>query len=374
MKSTAAVGAVGLLVSLAGADPVISNLTSPTLVGTNIGVKAAGFRMPAGASFRLDGVTISVLAFPLGTSHPTFAVFEGVSAPTTLVVNLKVPAAVATAQMTLIPDHPVELREGRTYWIVGNFGTNADLNWAQNPDVFPTGLATHVAYLFGGAPSGVENSYRIEGTWSGTCISFDTLPGTDGYLGTSDDTPIAAPPFFVDQNAQVTSDFGTQGVLFLPNPGVNDRNEILNNDTFFIGTLSSEPNLITTFGLLNGNIDAEFVRPVYRVEADIGLGLGTDILEIYDASGGLINAASARTGHVTLTSSRPIARMRLRPATPDGTTGMDDLCLGFLPPDSCQADLSGSADANDPSYGVPDGIIDSSDFFYYLDRFVEPCP
>ncbi len=37
---------------------------------------------------------------------------------------------------------------------------------------------------------------------------------------------------------------------------------------------------------------------------------------------------------------------------------------------SCPADLSGSSDPNDPAYGVPDGGVDSSDFFYYLDQFV----
>lgn len=36
----------------------------------------------------------------------------------------------------------------------------------------------------------------------------------------------------------------------------------------------------------------------------------------------------------------------------------------------CAADLSGSSDPNDPAYGVPDGVADISDFFYYLDRFV----
>ncbi|MBX3363773.1 MAG: hypothetical protein KF866_03315 [Phycisphaeraceae bacterium] len=36
----------------------------------------------------------------------------------------------------------------------------------------------------------------------------------------------------------------------------------------------------------------------------------------------------------------------------------------------CQADLSGSSDPNDPAYGVPDGVVDAADFFYYLDQFV----
>ncbi|MCW5754912.1 MAG: PQQ-dependent sugar dehydrogenase [Phycisphaeraceae bacterium] len=38
------------------------------------------------------------------------------------------------------------------------------------------------------------------------------------------------------------------------------------------------------------------------------------------------------------------------------------------------ADLSGSSDPNDPAYGVPDGQIDASDFFYFLDIFTAGCP
>ena len=39
----------------------------------------------------------------------------------------------------------------------------------------------------------------------------------------------------------------------------------------------------------------------------------------------------------------------------------------------CPADLSGSSDPNDPAYGVPDGTVDSADFFFYLDLFVAGC-
>lgn len=35
----------------------------------------------------------------------------------------------------------------------------------------------------------------------------------------------------------------------------------------------------------------------------------------------------------------------------------------------CAADLTTSSDPNDPSYGVPDGMVDAADFFYYLDLF-----
>ena len=38
-------------------------------------------------------------------------------------------------------------------------------------------------------------------------------------------------------------------------------------------------------------------------------------------------------------------------------------------PTSCEADLSGSVDPNSPDFGVPDGIVDGVDFFYYLGLF-----
>ncbi len=41
--------------------------------------------------------------------------------------------------------------------------------------------------------------------------------------------------------------------------------------------------------------------------------------------------------------------------------------------DAAEADLTGSPDPNDPAYGVPDGVIDAADFFYFLDLFVQGC-
>lgn len=42
---------------------------------------------------------------------------------------------------------------------------------------------------------------------------------------------------------------------------------------------------------------------------------------------------------------------------------------GSLGADACRADLSGASDPNDPAYGVPDGVLDAADFFYFLDQF-----
>ncbi len=60
-------------------------------------------------------------------------------------------------------------------------------------------------------------------------------------------------------------------------------------------------------------------------------------------------------------------------------TGEEYQCLFYVgnitpgPDNTCPADLTGSSDPNDPTYGQPDGDSDADDFFYYLDLFVGPC-
>ncbi|MBX3365640.1 MAG: hypothetical protein KF866_12860 [Phycisphaeraceae bacterium] len=62
---------------------------------------------------------------------------------------------------------------------------------------------------------------------------------------------------------------------------------------------------------------------------------------------------------------------------PDGQVDASDFFYfldQFVAGNLAVADLSGSSDPNDPAYGVPDGQIDASDFFYFLDIFVAGCP
>ncbi|MBX3363731.1 MAG: hypothetical protein KF866_03100 [Phycisphaeraceae bacterium] len=62
---------------------------------------------------------------------------------------------------------------------------------------------------------------------------------------------------------------------------------------------------------------------------------------------------------------------------PDGQVDSADFFYyldQFVAGNLAVADLSGSTDPNDPMYGVPDGQLDASDFFYYLDLFVNGCP
>lgn len=61
---------------------------------------------------------------------------------------------------------------------------------------------------------------------------------------------------------------------------------------------------------------------------------------------------------------------------PDGIVDANDFFYylnRFAAGDLSVADLTGSLDPNNPGFGVPDGVIDGNDFFFYLDLFVGPC-
>lgn len=60
----------------------------------------------------------------------------------------------------------------------------------------------------------------------------------------------------------------------------------------------------------------------------------------------------------------------------DGGTATGDWSQGTVTfyEERCPADLTGTADPNDPGYGVPDGVVDVQDFFYYIDLFAAGDP
>ncbi len=62
---------------------------------------------------------------------------------------------------------------------------------------------------------------------------------------------------------------------------------------------------------------------------------------------------------------------------PNGMVDADDFFFfldQFVAGNADVADLTGSSNPNDPNYGVPDGVIDADDFFFFLDLFVLGCP
>lgn len=61
---------------------------------------------------------------------------------------------------------------------------------------------------------------------------------------------------------------------------------------------------------------------------------------------------------------------------PDGVIDAADFFFfldQFASGNAAVADVTGSADPNDSAYGVPDGVIDAADFFYFLDAFSVGC-
>jgi hypothetical protein len=152
-----------------------------------------------------------------------------------------------------------------------------------------------------------------------TLINFDVYPGPDGQLGTPDDIPIVAPTTFAAQPLQLTNEFATVGVRFAE-PVVNDRNEILDNNTFTNPPGSTEPNLFAASGLLV--IDLTFTVNVTSVSALIGISGGSDRMTIYDATNNVLGSAVGDDVVVTLASAMPIVRVTIVAET--GTTAAID--------------------------------------------------
>lgn len=142
-------------------------------------------------------------------------------------------------------------------------------------------------------------------------IEFEHFPGPDGLLGTPDDIPITAPTLFATQTSQLTTEFSTLGILFTPNPSVNDKNEILDSATFTTPPAHTRPNLLASSGALT--ISGEFTVPVFRVSALIGISGGSDILEIFDGTGASLGSIVGDDVTVTLSSTTPIHRFEVRP-------------------------------------------------------------
>ena len=62
---------------------------------------------------------------------------------------------------------------------------------------------------------------------------------------------------------------------------------------------------------------------------------------------------------------------------PDGVLDANDFFYylnRFAAGDLAAADLTGSINPNDPGFGVPDGVLDANDFFFYLGLFAAGCP
>ena len=167
----------------------------------------------------------------------------------------------------------------------------------------------------------------VSASASAVVITFDHFPGPDGKLGTLDDVPIIAPFDFVSQNVQLTNQFQSVGVRFLPSTTVQDKNEILANDTFTMPPGTTEPNLLASSGALT--IDGEVTTPVSSV--GVLVTAGPDQLEIFSAGGTSLGSISGSNTFLSLGSATPVARFRVTAVAGSITPGIDNLTFVFVP-------------------------------------------
>ena len=157
-------------------------------------------------------------------------------------------------------------------------------------------------------------------------ITFDFWPGPDGELGTPDDIPITAPDLFSQQAEQLTDQFATVGILFTPDPSIDDKNEILNGRTFTTPPGHTEPNLLASSGTLT--IEGRFTIPIFEVSALIGISGGQDELEIFDVNNNSLGSIIGDDVVVMLTSNVAIDRFVISPVG-STTPAIDN--LAFVP-------------------------------------------
>ena len=166
-------------------------------------------------------------------------------------------------------------------------------------------------------------------------IDFEAFPGPDGLLGTGDDVTISAPSGFSSQSTQVTTQFSTLGIVFLPDPPENNKNEIL-SDVSFQRTVGSAGNLLSTSRIDYpfGPIEAHFTVPVYEVSMAVGLGRAAsspNVLQIFDSHGVLIDSISGTDEIVTLGSPVPIDRFLVTATESAKQAAIDDVRFTVVP-------------------------------------------
>ncbi len=153
-------------------------------------------------------------------------------------------------------------------------------------------------------------------------LEFESFPGPDGLLGTADDILIDAPTTFASQPDQLTDEFAALGIQFVPNPPVDNSNEVLDAASFNTPPEHTAPNILAASG--SSTIEAEFTVPVFQVSALVGISGGTDEMEIFDAGGVSLGSIIGDDAVVTLNSTTPIARVVFRAAT-STTPAIDNL-------------------------------------------------
>ncbi len=148
---------------------------------------------------------------------------------------------------------------------------------------------------------------------------------------------------------QLTDEFMSLGIRFIPNPPIDDYNEILDAASFATPPGHTPPNILAAVGA-TGTIEAEFTGPVFSVSALIGISGGSDEMEIFDAANNSLGTLVGDDVVVTLTSVTPIARFIIRPFN-STTPAVDNLTFDSIGGGSVGTPFCSPANSN--STGVP---------------------
>lgn len=222
----------------------------------------------------------------------------------------------------------------------------------------------------------VNRDIRIGGLGEGqgNLIAFTERAGIS-VVYPAIDTEIAGNS--IHSNGLLGIDLAPHTDVYLAGDGVT-LNDPLDDDTVGGNSLQNFPVLVSA------SVESGGVRVVgslhskpsraYRIEAfaspacdDSGHGEGLLFL-------GAATVMTDDAGNVSFDMLTPVeapsgwvASATATDLTPRATSEFA-ACIEIIGPE-CPADLTGTSDPNSPSYGEPDGVLDSSDFFYFLDQF-----
>jgi len=196
-------------------------------------------------------------------------------------------------------------------------------------------------------------------------IDFEFFPGPDGILRTADDEVVDAPRHFSLQTSQLTTQYASLGIEFVPNPPLENRNEIL-DDTSFRRNTGSSPNLVSTLRLapnipgprhLYGPIEALFTVPIRHLSMAVGLWDegGPNLLEIFDEDGNVIDRITGFDEVVTLDSNVDIRSFTVSAVSAQSQASIDDVSFAMRPVE-IEIDIRPWSDTN-PVNPMSKGVI-----------------
>ncbi|MFG0326786.1 MAG: GC-type dockerin domain-anchored protein [Phycisphaerales bacterium JB037] len=215
---------------------------------------------------------------------------------------------------------------------------------------------------FSGTPSFSSQDARNTGGLGWFSEAADNFPGQADWT-------ITDLVWYGSYNTPLGQEGNTEGftIRIYDDAGGAPGARIYEQDIFGIGT-----NIIETpLGIWTSNFERyqyEAALPVaFDVPADGQYWLS--IVAILPRGGGATEPQWF-TGNAAGVTSPPAYQWFFDPGNfTQQSTDIAVIINGTIGDDTCPADLTGSSDPNDPSYGTPDGVADGEDFFFYLDLF-----